>query len=379
MVRLAAVPGNSVDDFLDLGLGATLGRYYNPCGFFERVFFLSPFETASRDIGGIRVIPTKDVELPSRVRDLHVDLVRGYGGATPADVVVFYRAKGVPVIVSIHDKRPEMLRTSIRFADVVFVVSEELRAIIEAMGVPFARIFVVPNGVDAALMHPLDPSDRGGFPAGFSFKYRLLHVGRKSPEKNIEAIIRALARLGPDYGFVAVGQGDPSGYQSLAAGLGVARQCVFLAGVSQAELVRFYQGADCVCHPSRSEAMCNVLLEALACGRPVVATQTAAKGLGGKPAGAMLLLADPDDDESLAAKIHLACEDSGVRRTLREGARASVEHLFLERTQAHEAACYRRVLEMGAAGEFRRSRIDDAALFFANAARRLARRIRRDR
>jgi len=378
MVRLAAVPGNSVDDFVSLGLGATLGRYYNPCAFFEQVFFLSPFETASQNIHGIHVVPTKDVQLPARLRELNIDLVRGYGGATPADVVVFYRAQGVPVVVSIHDKRPAFLHASLRFADAVFVVSEELKGIVQRMGVRPERIFVVLNGVDAQVMRPLDPADRGDLGAKFPFKIPALHVGRKSSEKNIEAIIRSLVHLGPAYGFVAVGQGDPAGYQSLARTLNVGSRCVFMGGVPQAELARFYNWADCVCHPSRSEAMCNVLLEALACGRPVVTTKTAAWS-GEKPAQAMLLLDDPEDDKTLADKIKAACENTAVHQSLCDRARESVEHLFLEKTQAHEVACYQRVLSMQAAGEFRRNIMDDVVLRMLNLGRRIDCVLRRKR
>lgn len=379
MVRLAVVPGNSVDDIKDLGLGATLSRYYNPCSFFEQVFFLSPFETVRQEIQGIHVVPAKDTELPGRLRELKIDIVRGYGGATPADVVVFYRARGVPVVVSIHDKRPAMLHSSVRFADAVFVVSEELKGVVAQMGVRAERIFVIPNGVDPALMRPLEPADRGDLGARYPFRFRLLHVGRKSPEKNIEAIIRSLARLGPAYGLVAVGQGDPATYQSLARQIGVWDQCVFVPGVPREDLARFYNWADCVCHPSRSEAMCNVLLEALACGRPVVTTRTAARGLGEGPAAAMLLVDDPEDDAVLAGKIRLACEDHEISRSLADGARASVEHLFLEKTQAHEVACYKRVLDMSVSGAWRRDIWDELVLGLANFARRFGVFIRRQR
>ena len=379
MVRLAAVPGNSVDEIMAQGAGATLSRYYNPGSFFEDVYVLSPFETRAYDVAGIHVIPTKDTELPAALSRLHIDVVRGYGGATPADVVVYYRARGIPVIVSVHDKRPSMLHASIRLADAVFVVSDELKVVVASMGVRPERIFVVPNGVDDALMRPMGAPARDVVAQRLPFKYRLLHVGRKSPEKNIEAILRALVRLGPDYGFMAVGQGDVARYETLAARLGVACQCVFTSGVEQQELVHLYSGADCVCHPSRSEAMCNVLLEALACGAAVVTTETAARGLGPKPLQALRVIADPEDDEALARQVHLVCTDSDERQALRDKARASVEHLFLEKTQAHEAACYRAVLKMQTAGEFRRSLVDKMSLVWANGARRLGRTLKRCR
>jgi glycosyltransferase involved in cell wall biosynthesis len=122
-----------------------------------------------------------------------------------------------------------------------------------------------------------------------------------------------------------------------------------------------------------------VLLEALACGRPVVTTQTAARGLGEKPAQSMLLLDDPQDDKKLADQIRAACENTSVRKSLCDGARGSIEHFFLERTQAHEVACYRRVLQMHAQGDFQRNILDDAALWMLNLGRRIERILRRQR
>jgi glycosyltransferase involved in cell wall biosynthesis len=373
MPTLAVVPGNAIADLVDKGVLARLEGYTNPLGFFEKAFIFSPFEDSAIRMGSIPVIPTKDWQLPARLKAHKADLVRAYGGGTPADMAVFYRAAGVPVIVSIHDKRSSMIHPSIVHADIVFVVSEELRMILISRGVRPERIMVVLNGVDKDLMRPLPAQAYADLDAQYPFKYKLLHVGRKSPEKNIEAIIYALARLGPDYGLVAVGQGDPGFYEAIALAQGVADRCVFLPGLPQKDLARFYNWADCVCHPSRSEAMCNVLLEALACGAAVVATVTAATGLGEGPLGAMRLVLDPEDGMRFTDEVRAVCEDPKLRAMLCAGARPSVEPLFLENTQAHEVRCYEKVLQMRDEGVFRRTLMDDARLCGANTWRRIQR------
>ncbi|MFH0754182.1 MAG: glycosyltransferase family 4 protein [Candidatus Omnitrophota bacterium] len=376
MLSLAVIPGNSMDDLAEKGVLARLSSYYNPERFFDRVVVFSPFEESVREVAGMQIVPTKDHQLPSRLGSYKIDLVRAYGGGTPADMAVFYRAARVPVIVSIHDKRASMIHEGVTCADVVFVVSQELREILVSRGVAPSRIMVVPNGVDDVLMRPLPPESFSDLGLKYPFKYKLLHVGRKSPEKNIEAIIHALVQLGEDYGLVAVGQGDAAFYEALALAQGVSDRCIFLPGVSQEELVRFYNWADCVCHPSRSEAMCNVLLEALACGRAVVSTVTAATGVGDGPMSAMRLLADPEDVGLLAQMLRSLCEDAREREALCSRARKSVEHLFLFKTQAHEVACYRQVLSMGNQGAFKRGWRDDACLCGINAVRRLRRLLR---
>ncbi|MBF0330303.1 MAG: glycosyltransferase family 4 protein [Candidatus Omnitrophica bacterium] len=373
MPCLAVVPGNTIDDLIDKGLLQRFSGYYNPRGYFDRVVILSPFETAMREVGGMTVIPTKDHQLPSRLKAAKADLVRAYGGGTSADMAVFYRRAGIPVIVSIHDKRSSMIHPGIVHADIVFAVSQELRLILIARGVRPERIMVVPNGVDGVLMRPVSADAFADLTKRYPFKYKLLHVGRKSPEKNIEALIFALARLGPDYGLVAVGQGNTDLYEALALAQGVADRCIFLPGMPQEGLACFYNWADCVCHPSRSEAMCNVLLEALACGAAVVSTVTAATGLGEAPLKALRLVIDPGNIVRLSEEIRSVCQDPDIRAQLRASARASVEPLFLEQAQAHEIACYKKVLDMQAQGLFRRSLADNARLCVANTLRRVSR------
>lgn len=371
MATLAVIPGGPLQSLFETEQAGSLGKYYNPLSFFDKVVILSPFENDRREVDGMPVIPTADVQLRARIREERVGLVRVFGGGVPAEMAVFHREPEVPVVVSIHDKRLEKIRPAVRFADAVFAASEELRSDLVIYGVRPERLFVVPGGVDLGLMRPLPPSETADLAARYPFRRKLLHVGHKSPDKDIGSLIRALARLGPDYGLVAIGQGDASLSAAVAEKEGVADRCVFLPGVPGSDRVRFYNWADCVCHFGCSEAMCGVLMEALACSVPLVTTVKSSAGLGAGPDNAALLLDDPENDTVLAKRIRCACENETVNRTLRAGGRGSVEHLSRERVLSHEAECYRRVIDMGVNGDLHRGYLEEGALLAADIGRRL--------
>jgi len=141
------------------------------------------------------------------------------------------------------------------------------------LGAPRERLSVLRNGVDLRLFAP--PADRSGLrrqlQAGPS---QLLSVGHLIERKGHHLVIQALARLGPDYRLWIAGDGPERGMlQSLAERLGVARRVTFLGSVSQSQLSQYYGAADLLVLASSREGWANVLLEAMACGTPVVATK----------------------------------------------------------------------------------------------------------
>ena len=132
----------------------------------------------------------------------------------------------------------------------------------------------------------------------------------------------ALARheLG-DRQLAIVGPGRDEKYvaelHSLAAELGIAADVVFVGGVPLEETVRFYQAADVFVYPSLNETFGLPILEAMACGCPVVTSDTSAMP---ETAGGAAVLSDPKDPASIARAIveaaghETACATQGLRR-----------------------------------------------------------------
>ena len=143
--------------------------------------------------------------------------------------------------------------------------------------------------------------------------------------KNCDGLLRAWALARGELTgrqLVIVGAGRDEKYlarlHSLAAELGIAGDVVFTGGVPLAETVSFYQAADVFVYPSFNETFGLPILEAMACGCPVVTSDTSAMP---ETAGGAAVLSDPKDPASIARAIVEAAgpgrdrlRDEGLRR-----------------------------------------------------------------
>jgi glycosyltransferase involved in cell wall biosynthesis len=225
----------------------------------------------------------------------------------------------------------------VRRAAEVVAVSKWLRRRLESV-VPEARgrVDVVDCGVDLERFAPVDSeaarAELGWRPEGTAF----VCVGSLSERKNVLRLSRAFERHGE--GEIAfVGDGPLRGALE-------GRRGIRLAGrVAHREVPRWLQAADVVCQPSLVEPFGLVTLEALACGRPVVATS-----VGGPsefvPPGAGVL-ADPEDDDALVAALGAAAalprpNEAGRAAAARHDVRLQVERVeaLLERAAGTPAA-----------------------------------------
>jgi glycosyltransferase involved in cell wall biosynthesis len=209
----------------------------------------------------------------------------------------------------------------------VLCVSEDLRDRCLRAGVPAKRCVLVENAIDTAeFARRLDPEAakrRAGFAPG---RFLIGSVGRLSPEKGFDVLIRAVDRLlkdGLDVELVVVGEGDHGpALQQLIAELGRGER-VRLAGY-RADLRELYECMDAFALSSYREGLPNVLLEALAMETPVVATRIA-----GIPRlvqdGQSGLLVVPGSVEELARALARLVADGGLRERLRRQGRSTVE------------------------------------------------------
>ena len=152
MKRLAIIPSDPLEEYKNQGLASKLTDYYNPLGFFDEIFALTPLEKNKHGEFGMNIIPTKDRELKSRLKEFNIDIVRAYGGNWPSDMACRFKLETVPVVVSVHDRRREWLHKSIRKADFIFVVSEEVKGLVESFGVKSERVWLLPNRIDFNIM-----------------------------------------------------------------------------------------------------------------------------------------------------------------------------------------------------------------------------------
>ena len=353
MRRLAIIPNDPIDLYLSAGYGADwLKAYFNPARFFDEVYSLAPYEQVDGARVGVTVVPTAPEDLPGRLRELKIDVVRAYGGSHPADIACDNKVNGVPVVVSVHDTSSHLLHASIAQADVVLCVSEAVRRLVSTRFRNDDRLWILPNRVDFEVMRPRPREETAHLDAKYPFKYRILHVGRRSRQKNLDNLIRALGVLGPEYCLIASGKGRLDEYALLASEEGVRDRCFFLDAIPNQELPLYFSWATCMCNPSRWEGMSIVLIEALAAGATLVASNIPEISESVHHGENGLLVDDYEDAAAIAAMVRTACTDDRTRRTLKANARRSVEQFERGRIDAIEAGYYQQTLDLEAAGAF---------------------------
>jgi teichuronic acid biosynthesis glycosyltransferase TuaC len=163
-----------------------------------------------------------------------------------------------------------MIRWGIANADRLVAVSEALKRALVDLGAPYDRVEVLRNGVDLSVFRP---TDRGVARRGLALaRPTLLSVGHLIERKGHDRVIEAMRQL-PDFDLMIVGEGPEREHLSrLARRVGVANQVRLLGSRPHATLPEVYSAADALVLASSREGWANVLLEAMACGTPVVAS-----------------------------------------------------------------------------------------------------------
>jgi glycosyltransferase involved in cell wall biosynthesis len=151
-------------------------------------------------------------------------------------------------------------------ADVVICPSAFAEALLHAHN-SYLPTQVISNGVDLGQFAPPRFAAAGE-------DFRLLYVGRLDPEKDVGTLVRSLGVLAegfPNFHLFIVGQGGERGrLELLSRDLNLEGRVHFLGRVSEGRLLRAYQEADLFVFPSSAELEGRALLEAMACGKPVL-------------------------------------------------------------------------------------------------------------
>ena len=260
-------------------------------------------------LGALRDRPGLDLELlafggPGRVSSAVRDAVWYPAGlsrrARSLDVLHCTTFRGplrsrVPAVLTVHDlavlRTPEAfprwhrlygragLARVLRAVDAVIAVSEFTRGeLAELAGIPAERVRVVPNGVDAVFT-PEGARAEGDY---------VLAVATLEPRKNLGRAVDAAREAGVELRVVG------------ARGWGGVEVDGWVGEIPDSELAALYRGARCVVYPSLYEGFGLPVLEAMACGTPVVASRGTATE---EVAGGAAILVDPVDVASIAAGI----------------------------------------------------------------------------
>ena len=252
--------------------------------------------------------------------------------------------QAVPQVVMVHDLRPishpERSLQSVYFRSWVPPLLRRCRHILtnsrftareiqRCTGLPPHRITVIPLGYAAAMFRPTasdedagprDPGCRQTSSERASPRPYLLHVGQAYPHKNLQRLVRAFAQLAPrhpELRLVLAGKPHPTEtarLHALVEHLGLQDSVEFRAYVPVADLPALYRGALALVYPSLWEGFGLPVLEAMACGTPVITS----KGSGTEEvAGGAALLVDPLNDRDLEGSMARIVADQTLREPMR--------------------------------------------------------------
>jgi glycosyltransferase involved in cell wall biosynthesis len=307
--------------------------------------------------GSQKLRPLSDRDYSRVARELALDIVHypnQFGG--------IFLPRSIRRVVTLHDLTPLLFpsmhprrrvlayklaaRLALRRADRIMVDSDHTGKDLVAFQPSRADAIVTVYPGVGATHHPgaTDPSFlvRKGLRRPY-----MLTVGVLEPRKNHALLLTALGQLvasGHDLDLVIIGRKgwhwvDPrtrSEFQSLAGRVHI------LEDVADQELVEYYRQAAVFAYPSWYEGFGLPVLEAMACGTPVVCSNTSSLPEAG---GTAALYADPNDAAAFAASIVKVLCDSELRGRMIASGLARAQQLSWRRTALATLAVYRSVAE----------------------------------
>ncbi len=211
-------------------------------------------------------------------------------------------------------------------ADVVAAVSQATRqTLIEHLKTPPEKITIIPNGVRPHFRRITDPI----LLSATRYKFGLIHplvlgVGTLEPRKNHSGLIKAFHKAQSAAGkqqrpaMLALAGGPGWLYeetQQLIAKLKLEKKVRFLGRVNELELITLYSMADVFAFPSFFEGFGVPPLEAMACGAPVITSNTSSLP---EVVGDAALLIDPHNTSELAQAMIRLLEDETLREEIRQ-------------------------------------------------------------
>lgn len=200
--------------------------------------------------------------------------------------------------------------------EIFMLVESEQAAFVKHYGTSATRFHLLPPDMAIDRLAPPNyrtarEEARRSLSLGDSMRL-LLMVGSGFKAKGVDRAIRALAALPPslrrDTSLKVIGQDNPRAFAKLASRLGIATHVEFLGG--RDDVPRFLLAADLLVHPAYHEAAGAVLLEAMAAGLPVLATDVCGFGFHIQRADAGYLIPSPYQQEILNEQLRLMlCAD----------------------------------------------------------------------
>lgn len=301
----------------------------------------------------LRRIAWEQLVLPVAARRAQIDILHGMAFVTPV-------ASCLPTIVTVFDlsfvhyphtfPTPQRLylqtqtaRSCRQAAHVITISAASRQDVIELYALDPQRVSVIYPGVDPRFA-PALPEAVADFRVRHQLPKRfILHLGTLQPRKNIPVLLQALAALGENAPPLMLVGGKGWMYAeifALAEQLGLSDRVRFVGFAEAGELPLWYNAASVVVVPSLYEGFGMPLVEAQACGTPVIAADISALP---EAVGAAGLLFPPNAAQALAERLLRVLENSDQAATMRQRGLEHARRFSWEKAGQQLAEVYRQV------------------------------------
>lgn len=289
-------------------------------------------------------IITAASRLISYIRQHGIQVVHSFDAPLNIFAVPVAKFAGAPAVISSQRGHRDLtgglmkrcLRFSDRLTDTVVVNCDAMRRhLVDDEGVAESKIRICYNAVD------VEQFRRRVTTSPWPGKSVIGVVCALRPEKRLDTLLRAFAKLSRHDTVLAIVGNGPEGLRlkELASELGISESCHFEGATSA--VAEWLSRIDIFVLPSRTEALSNALMEAMACGCCAIASR-----VGGNPElideGENGLLFDVDDPEQLAGQIEALLADPARRQRLASAASAKMSTQF---TYSRAAATMKEIYE----------------------------------
>ena len=257
-----------------------------------------------------------------------------------AAVAFWKKSLGIPLFLTLHNARTVGISRDIDFwgqlfddffgsavmqrSDRIIANSKWTLEVTVPEGYPRDQTEVIHNGVDTKKFKKVktDLKDE------FGCEFLSTTVCRLIPQKGVEHLIKAVKEIDRDFKALIIGRGpELEPMEALAKKLGVEKKVEFISRViPERELIEYYSASDFFILPSLWEPFGIVLIEAMACGNPVIATR-----VGGIPEVISFdcgMLVEPQSPEQIAGAAKKLIDDKKLRKKLSKKARERSEKVF---------------------------------------------------
>lgn len=276
---------------------------------------------------------------------------------------------GKPVVVTCHDLinflQPENISDQARLAflstaiwkyavkgicqadHIVAVSQHTAKDVTHLLGVPAADLTPVPNGVDPAF-RPFSIEEIAAIRQRYqisSEQFCLIHVGSNHPRKNVLAVLKVLAQLRNQEKKVCLIKAGAAFSQAQTAFIeahGLSSAIIHLNKPAKESLVELYNAADALLSPSLYEGFGITLLEAMACGTPIITSNVTSLP---EVVGAAGIMVNPRCVEEIVQAVSQLMQSNDDRQQLIEKGRARVKTFTWENTAEQVAQVYEKLLD----------------------------------